>query len=83
MRGLLFSLRSLGRDLRSGEVLVFIIAIAFAVGALTSVGFLTDRIGKAVSLQANEIFKPQKRLHADFPGLAGSHHSSDKIHCKA
>ena len=67
MRALLFSLRSLGRDLRSGEVLVFIIAIAFAVGALTSVGFLTDRIGKAVSLQANEILAADLRLRSQEP----------------
>ena len=55
MKALAFALRSFRRELRSGEVLVLLSAVVLAVGALTAVGFLTDRIGKAVARQANEV----------------------------
>jgi len=50
-----FALRSFGRELRSGEVLVLLAAVALAVAALTAVGFIADRIGKAVERQAREV----------------------------
>lgn len=46
------ALRLLMRDWRSGELLVLMIALVIAVTALTAVGFLTDRIGQAVSMRA-------------------------------
>ena len=67
MRALLFSLRSFGRELRSGEVLVLLAAVILAVAALTAVGFLTDRIGKAVARQANEVLAADLRLRSPEP----------------
>ena len=67
MKALLFALRSFGRELRSGEVLVLLAAIGVAVGALTAVGFLTDRIGKAVARQANEVLAADLRLRSQEP----------------
>jgi putative ABC transport system permease protein len=64
---LLFALRSFGRELRSGEVMVLLAAVALAVGALTAVGFLTDRIGKAVIRQANEVLAADLRLRSQDP----------------
>jgi putative ABC transport system permease protein len=64
VKALLFALRSFGRELRSGEVLVLLAAVALAVAALTAVGFLTDRIGKAVSRQANEVLAADLRLRS-------------------
>ena len=55
MKALVYALRSFGRELRSGEVIVLLAAVALAVAALTAVGFLTDRIGRAVARQANEV----------------------------
>ena len=49
MKAVIYALRSFGRELRSGEVIVLLAAVALAVAALTAVGFLTDRIGRAVS----------------------------------
>jgi putative ABC transport system permease protein len=60
----LFAIRSFGRELRSGEVLVLLAAVGLAVSALTAVGFLTDRIGKAVSRQANEVLAADLRLRS-------------------
>ena len=64
MKALTFALRSFGRELRSGEVLVLLAAVALAVAALTAVGFLTDRIGKAVARQANEVLAADLRLRS-------------------
>jgi len=67
MKALAFALRTFGRELRSGEVLVLLAAVGLAVAALTAVGFLTDRIGKAVARQANEVLAADLRLRSQEP----------------
>ena len=67
MRAVAYALRSFGRELRSGEVLVLLAAVALAVAALTAVGFLTDRISKAVQMQANETLAADLRLRSQEP----------------
>ena len=67
MKAIAFAVRSFGRELRSGEVLVLLAAVALAVAALTAVGFLTDRIGKAVARQANELLAADLRLRSQEP----------------
>ncbi|MEX2494767.1 MAG: FtsX-like permease family protein [Woeseia sp.] len=70
MNAITYALRSFGRELRSGEVLVLLSAVALAVAALTAVGFLTDRIGRAVARQANEVLAADMRLRSpqEIPG---------------
>ena len=67
MKAVIYALRSFGRELRSGEVIVLLAAIALAVAALTAVGFLTDRIGRAVARQANEVLAADLRLRTPDP----------------
>ncbi|MBT8104485.1 MAG: FtsX-like permease family protein [Woeseiaceae bacterium] len=67
MKAILFALRSFGRELRSGEMIVLLAAVSLAVAALTAVGFLTDRIGKAVARQANEVLAADLRLRSQAP----------------
>jgi len=67
VKAIAFAVRSFGRELRSGEVVVLLAAVALAVGALTAVGFLTDRIGKAVARQANEVLAADLRLRSQDP----------------
>ncbi len=67
MKAIAFAIRSFGRELRSGEVIVLLSAVALAVGVLTAVGFLTDRIGKAVARQANEVLAADLRLRSQEP----------------
>lgn len=67
MKAMAFAIRSFGREMRSGEVIVLLTAVALAVGVLTAVGFLTDRIGKAVARQANEILAADLRLRSQEP----------------
>ncbi|HNP37597.1 MAG TPA: FtsX-like permease family protein [Woeseiaceae bacterium] len=62
-----FAVRSFARELRSGEVQVLLAAVVVAVAALTAVGFLTDRIGKAVARQANEVLAADLRLRSAEP----------------
>ena len=67
MKAVKYAIRSFGRELRSGEVIVLLAAIALAVAALTAVGFLTDRIGRAVARQANEVLAADLRLRSPDP----------------
>lgn len=48
-------LRSLAREWRSGELLVLLIALLVGVTSLSSVAYLTSRIGVAVARQAGEV----------------------------
>ena len=67
MKALAYAMRSFGREVRSGEVVVLLSAVILAVAALTAVGFLTDRIGKAVERQANEVLAADLRLRSQEP----------------
>ena len=73
MKAFLYALRTFGRELRSGEVIVLLAAVALAVAALTAVGFLTDRIGRAVERQANEVLAADLRLRTPDPIPAAWH----------
>ncbi len=50
-----YSLRSLMREWRAGELQVLALAVVIAVAAVTSVGFFTDRVQRAMLLQATEL----------------------------
>ncbi|MFQ6004325.1 MAG: ABC transporter permease [Woeseia sp.] len=67
MKSLTYAIRSFGRELHSGEVIVLLAAVSLAVAALTAVGFLTDRIGRAVARQANEVLAADLRLRSPDP----------------
>jgi putative ABC transport system permease protein len=67
MRSLTLALRSLLREWHSGELAVLLLSLTVAVAALTGVGFLVDRIGRAVDLQASEVLAADLRLEADTP----------------
>ena len=58
-------LRMLARDWRAGELTVLGIALMLAVAALTSVGFLTDRVEQALRLQSHQLLGGDLLLSAD------------------
>jgi len=60
-------LRMLARDLRAGEVTVLFLALVLAVAALTSVGFLADRVQRAVEREAHQLLGGDLLLTADHP----------------
>ncbi len=67
MGGVRFALNGLWRELRSGELLVLCIALVVAVGSITAISFLTDRIGRAVDRQASEVLAADLRLTSGRP----------------
>ena len=64
---LTLALRSLGREWKSGELGVLLLALAVAVAALTGVGFLVNRIALAVERQATEVLAADLRLESPRP----------------
>ena len=67
MKALRFALAVLARDFKSGELTVLVLAVTVAVAALTGVGFFTNRISQAVSLQAAEVIAADLRLESPNP----------------
>ena len=67
MRALRMALRMLGREWRSGELGVLLLAVTVAVAALTGVGFLVERIGVAIDLQASEVLAADVRMGSPQP----------------
>src|SRR5262245_52670554 len=61
------ALRTLAREGRSGDLAVLFLALFVAVSALTGVGFLTDRVERAVRAQANEVLGADLRLQSPEP----------------
>jgi putative ABC transport system permease protein len=66
-RALAFAMRTLGREWRSGELGVLLVALTVAVAALTGVGFLVGRVATAVDLQAAEVLAADLRLGSTDP----------------
>lgn len=63
----LLGLRTLLRDARAGELRLLIIALVVAVAAVTSVGFLADRVGRALERDAAQMLGADVVLDADEP----------------
>lgn len=66
-RALQLAMRILGREWRSGDLSVLFLALLVAVGALTGVGFVVDRIDRAMQLQASEVLGADLRLQSPDP----------------
>jgi putative ABC transport system permease protein len=64
---LLLGFRTLLREWRSGDLAVLFLALFVAVAALTGVGFLADRIGRAMQAQASEVLGADLRLQSPDP----------------
>lgn len=59
--------RLLGRELRSGELRLLWFALVVAVAAVTAVGFFTDRVGRALEREAQQLLGADLLLVADHP----------------
>ena len=64
---LLAGTRALRRDWRSGELRLLTLALIVAVAAVTSVGFLTDRVGRALERNSAQMLGGDLALQADEP----------------
>ena len=77
MNALRFAFRALSRDWKSGELNVLLLAVIVAVAALTAVGFFTNRVSQAVTVQAAQVLAADLRRYLErqrrsrwLPGLA-------------
>ncbi len=59
--------RSLGRDLRSGELRLLIVAVTLAVAALTAVGFFADRLKGGLQRDARQLLGGDALISSDNP----------------
>lgn len=67
MKSLALAWRQLRRDFAAGDVRILLAALVLAVMAVTSVGFVTDRAERALSLEANRLLGGDAVLRADAP----------------
>ncbi|BAN35396.1 hypothetical protein SCD_n01575 [Sulfuricella denitrificans skB26] len=67
MNSFALSLRMLRREWRAGELRVLAVALVIAVASVTSVGFFTDRVGRALAQQANMLLGADLALISDHP----------------
>ncbi len=67
MKALRFALRAIPRDLRVREMRILAAALAVAVGALSAVGFFTDRVDGAMERQASALLAADLMIEADDP----------------
>ena len=70
MKTLLLALRLLRRDFRAGELRILVLAILVAVGAMTAVGFFTDRVQRAMIEQGAELLGADLVLASSAPTRA-------------
>nr|WP_235837999.1 FtsX-like permease family protein [Chitinasiproducens palmae] len=61
------ALAMLWRDWRGGELTVLLLALVLAVAALTSVGFLSDRMRQGLDRDARQMLGADLRIRADRP----------------
>ena len=61
------ALRLLRRDWRAGELRLLATALVIAVASVTSVGFFTDRIERAMERQATEVLAADLRVESNRP----------------
>ena len=62
--------RQLRRDLAAGDIRILVAALVLAVVAVTSVGFVTDRAGRALAIEANRLLGGDAVVRSDTP-IAG------------
>ncbi|HEY9280970.1 MAG TPA: FtsX-like permease family protein, partial [Eoetvoesiella sp.] len=60
-------LRALRRDWHSGELRLLMLALVVAVAAVTSVGFLSDRVGRALERNAAQMLGADLVMQSDSP----------------
>lgn len=67
MRTLALAWRQLRRDLAAGDIRILFAALVLAVVAVTSVGFVTDRAGRALAIEANRLLGGDVVVRGDTP----------------
>lgn len=66
-KAVVLSFRFLKREWRAGELRVLVAALIVAVGAITAVGFFTDRMNRAMEVGATELLAADLLLRSSTP----------------
>lgn len=67
MRALRMAWRMLRREWRHGELVVLLASLSVAIASQSGVGFLVDRVGRAIDLQASEVLAADMRIESNGP----------------
>jgi putative ABC transport system permease protein len=67
------------RDWRAGELRFLLIALIVAVGAVSSVGFLVDRMNRALVRDASELLGADLVVRSDYPMQAQWREQANKL----
>ncbi len=67
MKTLRMAWRQLLRDVAAGDIRILFAALVLAVVAVTAVGFVTDRAGRALAIEANHLMGGDVVIRADAP----------------
>jgi len=67
MKNLKLAFKQAWRDARAGDLRLLLLAVVVAVGAITSVGFLADRVGRALERDAAQMLGADLVFEADTP----------------
>ncbi|MCY7353997.1 MAG: FtsX-like permease family protein [Lysobacter sp.] len=59
--------RQLRRDMTAGDIRILLAALVLAVVAVTAVGFITDRAGRALAIEANRLLGGDAVIRGDAP----------------
>ena len=59
--------RQLRRDMTAGDIRILLAALVLAVVAVTAVGFVTDRAGRALAMEANRLLGGDAVIRGDAP----------------
>ncbi|HRN62321.1 MAG TPA: FtsX-like permease family protein, partial [Luteimonas sp.] len=70
MNTLSLAWRQLRRDIKAGDIRILFAALVLAVVAVTAVGFVTDRAGRALAMEANRLLGGDALVRGDAP-IAG------------
>ena len=65
MRALRMAWRTLRREWRHGELVVLMLSLSVAIASQSGVGFLVDRVGRAIDLQASEVLAADMRIESN------------------
>lgn len=68
----------LGRELRSGEMRLLFVALCIAVAAVSAVGFLADRVGRALEVEARQMLGADLVVVSDQPLDKGLRQEAEK-----
>jgi len=67
LSNILLGIKALRRDWRSGELRLLVLALLIAVAAVTGVGFLSDRVGRALDRDSAQMLGGDLALRSDEP----------------